>query len=103
MGRLGIISGTISLLAESLAANPTEKRLDTAFGQAQVFLTEKTAFISRHGTDPEHHILPHAINHAANFSALKAVGVTDVIAVNSTGSLKPNLPPGRLSYLMTLS
>lgn len=96
MGRLGIISGTVSLLAESLADNPTERRIDTAFGQAQVFLTERTAFIPRHGTDPDHHILPHGINHAANFSALQALDVTEVIAVNSTGSLKKSLPPGML-------
>ena len=96
MGRLGIISGTVALLAESLANHPEEKWIDTAFGRAQVFLTERTAFIPRHGTDANHHILPHTINYAANFSALQAVAVTEVIAVNSTGSLTASLPPGTL-------
>ena len=42
----------------------------------------------------DEYILPHQINHAANFSALKALGVEEVIAVHSTGSLKRALKPG---------
>lgn len=96
MARLGIISGTVTLQAERFADHPEERWIDTAFGQAQVFLTERTAFIPRHGTVADRYILPHAINHPANFSALKALGVEKVIAVNSTGSLKIGLPPGTL-------
>jgi 5'-methylthioadenosine phosphorylase len=96
MSRLGIISGTIYLQAEGIIDRPEERWVDTPFGRAQLFLTDQVAFISRHGTDPSNHILPHRINHGANFSALKAIGVEEVIAVNSTGSMKPPLRTGML-------
>jgi 5'-methylthioadenosine phosphorylase len=94
MSRLGIISGTIIL--QGIVDNPEDVRINTAFGPAQVFLTDRVAFIPRHGTGTSGHILPHLINHGANLSALKALGVEEVIAVNSTGSLKQALKPGML-------
>jgi 5'-methylthioadenosine phosphorylase len=94
--RLGIISGTIFLRTEGILDHPEERRIETEFGPAQVFLTEGVAFISRHGTDDAAYILPHRINHPANFLALKSLGVKEAIAVNSTGSLKRTLKPGML-------
>jgi purine nucleoside phosphorylase len=96
MARLGIISGTIFLQTEGIADHPEERRIETAFGSAQVFLTERVVSICRHGTDAASYILPHRINHPANFSALKSLGVEEVIAINSTGSLKQTLRPGML-------
>ncbi len=49
----------------------------------------------RHGNDPAEYILPHRINHLANLQAMKDMGVTEVIGINSTGSLK-NLYPGMI-------
>lgn len=96
MALLGIISGTIFLQVPGILDSPEERRVDTNHGPAQVFLTERVAFIARHGTSDEAYILPHRINHAANFSALKSLGVEEVIAVHSTGSLKRALKPGML-------
>jgi purine nucleoside phosphorylase len=48
-------------------------------------------FLSRHG--PEE-IPPHRINHRANIYALKKLEVSEVIGVNSVGSLKEEIPPG---------
>lgn len=94
MARIGVVSGTIYLQNTGILENPEERILKTPFGPAQVFLTDRIAFISRHGNDPERHILPHMINHPANLAALKTLDVREVIAVNSTGSLKRALEPG---------
>jgi 5'-methylthioadenosine phosphorylase len=51
------------------------------------------AFLPRHGPEG---IPPHRINHRANVYALKKLEVTEVIGVNSVGSLREELPPGRL-------
>ena len=94
MGLLGIISGTI--LLKEIAAELKENVIETPFGSARVFQGKNIASIARHGRDPRHPVLPHLINHAANLSALRQIGVRDVIAVNSTGSLKRALKPGML-------
>ena len=51
-------------------------------------------FVQRHRADPaQDYTLPHAINRPAVALALKAMGVTAVVAFNSVGSLQTNLPP----------
>ncbi|HUH65192.1 MAG TPA: MTAP family purine nucleoside phosphorylase [Syntrophales bacterium] len=94
MEPLGIISGIILLSGKGIFDGLAEKNLETAFGKANVFLSDSIAFIPRHGKDRKDHILPHRINHQANLQALADIGVKEVISVNSTGSLKKNLPPG---------
>jgi 5'-methylthioinosine phosphorylase len=42
-------------------------------------------FLARHGRD--HNIPPHQVNYRANLCALKALGVTDIIAVNAVGGI----------------
>ena len=66
------------------------------YGEALTTATDQMVFIVRHGDDPDEYILPHKINHHANLQALKDHGVTDVIGINSTGSLKKNLHPGMI-------
>jgi 5'-methylthioadenosine phosphorylase len=41
-------------------------------------------------------IPPHRINHRANLSAFKELGVSMIIGINSVGSLKPEIPPKTL-------
>ncbi len=104
MKPLGIVSGTIFLHGKGCFEDLREEWVETPFGRAQVFCSGGLALIPRHGTDPERHILPHRINHPANLAALKALGVEEVLGVNSTGSLKRRLKPGTLvvpdDYLM---
>ncbi|MCG6533774.1 MAG: MTAP family purine nucleoside phosphorylase [Syntrophales bacterium LBB04] len=64
------------------------------FGKSVVFLADKIALIPRHGNDPNLYVLPHMINHKANLQALKDLGVTEVVGINSTGSLRKDLCPG---------
>jgi 5'-methylthioadenosine phosphorylase len=92
---LGIISGTISL--DQLDHNNSKKILyETDFGKVSLSVSDEVILIHRHGIDPDNHILPHAINHRANFSAFKQLGVSSVIGVHSTGSLKVALKPGMM-------
>jgi 5'-methylthioadenosine phosphorylase len=95
MGLLGIISGTI--LLRDFERELQEELIETPFGTARVLVGRKFAYIARHGTDRRRPILPHLINHQANISALKHIGVDEIITVNSTGSLKKRLKPGMLA------
>jgi len=96
MGLLGVISGTIIMERSDLVKNSKFKLMKNEFGQALVLLSDKIALILRHGNDLDNHILPHMINHAANLLALKDLGVTEVVGINSTGSLKKDLCPGMI-------
>ncbi len=96
MKPLGIISGTLFMGKEGIFADLREETVETQFGLAQVFRSDKVAFIPRHGKDPHNHILPHLVNHRANLQALKDLGADEILGVNSTGSLKRRLNPGKL-------
>lgn len=104
MKPLGILSGTILLQDKGIFPDLTEELVETAFGEALVFRSPEVVLIPRHGKDPQRHIMPHLINHAANLQAMKALGVEEVIGVHSTGSLKRRLTPGMIvvpdDYLM---
>lgn len=52
----------------------------------------RVAFLPRHGRG--HRISPSELNARANIDVLKRLGVTDVLAVSSVGSLAEDRPPG---------
>lgn len=95
MGMLGIITGTIGR-DFSLFDHSEERVMKTVYGQTIVLIAHNCAVIPRHGRNRHQHILPHLINHQTNMKTLKDLGVDEVIAVNSTGSLKKSLKPGTL-------
>ena len=96
MKPLGIISGTLLLQGNGIFADLHEETVETEFGRAMVFCNTSIVFIARHGTDPRRHILPHLINHRANLTALKTLGVREILGIHSTGALKRRLKPGLL-------
>jgi 5'-methylthioadenosine phosphorylase len=96
MGLLGVISTKLVMERSDLFKNSVVKLMENEFGQASVFITDKIALILRHGNDPHNHILPHLINHRANLQAMKDTGVTEIVGINSTGSLKKDLCPGMI-------
>ncbi|WP_380781376.1 S-methyl-5'-thioadenosine phosphorylase [Sphingomonas sp. R86520] len=55
------------------------------------------AFLPRHGRG--HRISPSELNARANIDALKRLGVTDVLAVSSVGSLVEQRPPGSFTIV----
>lgn len=95
MPPLGIISGPM-LLKNHVLGRLKPRTVETPFGPATILLSNEIAFIPRHGLAGEPYILPHRINHAANMTALRDLGVRQVVSANSTGSLKTALSPGTL-------
>jgi len=96
MGILGVISTKLVMERSDLFKNSALTIMENEFGQASVFITDKIALILRHGNDSHNHILPHLINHRANLKALQDIGVTEIVSINSTGSLKKDLRPGMI-------
>ncbi len=74
---------------------------DTPFGapSGPILLGERAGqrllFLPRHG--PEHRIPPHKINYRANIWALKAQGVTDLVAIAAVGGITSSLSPGTIA------
>jgi 5'-methylthioadenosine phosphorylase len=89
---VGIIGGTILLERQALA-DARSQTLETPYGTADLDLGSlggrPVALVQRHGRKRDRP--PHRINHAANLAALASLGVRDVLALASTGALKPEL------------
>jgi 5'-methylthioadenosine phosphorylase len=95
MAPIGIISGTV-LHGASVFKDLRKEHVVNEFGRVTVHVSRRIAHISRHDGETGEYVLPHLVNHQANLTALKALGVRTVVAVNSTGSLKKSLPPGSI-------
>jgi 5'-deoxy-5'-methylthioadenosine phosphorylase len=97
---LGIVAGTGFYALDALDGSTTET-VETIHGQALV--TRGTwhgvpvVFLTRHG--PGHSVPPHLVDYRANVRALADLGCRDVVAVNVTGSIDPDLSPGDLLCL----
>ncbi len=78
-----------------------ERVFETPFGAASAPLQfgrlqgHTICFLARHGLG--HTLAPHRINYRANLWALKAAGVTKVLAVAAVGSMRRDLSPGRIA------
>jgi 5'-methylthioadenosine phosphorylase len=57
----------------------------------------RVSFLPRHGRG--HRIAPGALNARANIDALKRLGVTDLLAISSVGSLVEERPPGSFTIV----
>ncbi|MEV0584026.1 S-methyl-5'-thioadenosine phosphorylase [Nonomuraea sp. NPDC050310] len=94
---IGVIggSGFYSLLDDA-----EEIEVSTPYGPPSDVVTvgrigsRSVAFIPRHGRD--HRFPPHRIPYRANLWALRALGVTQVLAPSAVGSLRPEIGPGAL-------
>jgi purine nucleoside phosphorylase len=84
----GIIGGS-GLLSIGRDAS---QLIRTSAGSVTVYKNPTHYFLQRHGIDTP----PHRINHRANLLALKDLGITEIIAVSSVGSLKDVIKPGDL-------
>lgn len=97
---LGIIAGT-GFYDLGALEDTTEQTVTTGHGDARVTTGTwhglPVVFLTRHGAG--HSVPPHLVNYRANIRALADLGVRDVVAVNVTGSIDPDLRPGDLLVL----
>lgn len=93
---IGIIGGSGVYEITQKADSCSKKVVKTDYGEVTVSILEifskKIAFIPRHAQG--HSIPPHKINYRANIDALRNVGVTQIIATNSVGSMNIDMAPG---------
>ncbi|RWR30134.1 S-methyl-5'-thioadenosine phosphorylase [Sinirhodobacter populi] len=94
---IGVIGGS-GLYEIAGLEEPRWQRVETPFGPpSDEILTGRLegvemAFLPRHGRGHVH--TPTSVPYRANIFALKALGVTDVVAVSAVGSLKEAYAPG---------
>ena len=99
---LGIIAGS-GLQRLTHLENVRREIVRTPFGEPSCAVTlgelagVEVAFINRHGYG--HTLAPHQINFRANIWAMQKIGVTNVCAVGSVGSLREDIQPGQLVVL----
>ncbi len=93
MNPLGLIAGSAygDLLSEKDAKI---EKVSSDFGEVSVWVSSSLVLLPRHGL--ENNIPPHRINHKANMVAFKKLGISKIIGINSTGSLRKSLPPKSL-------
>jgi 5'-methylthioadenosine phosphorylase len=89
--RTGIIAGS-GLLGISLFPDAKTTTVSTPYGKVKALVDNKICFIQRHGKD----LPPHKINHKANISAMKRLGIRRIISLASVGSLRREIKPGDL-------
>ncbi len=87
------ISGGTNILNLKVLEEVEELKVKTPFGEANIDVGEvrgmKIALLRRHGKKND--IPPHRINHAANFWALKELGVKYVLGMGSVGCLRKEI------------
>lgn len=89
--KIAFISGT-SIVKSDLFAAWEVRTIETPYGPVTYKAHGDFVLINRHGYEfPKP---PHSINYRANIRALADLGFTDVVSLNSVGSLDPDLPPG---------
>ncbi len=96
MKRIGVLSGTTMMERSRLLHSCQPRTIQTPCGEVAAMIGNDIVFILRHGQNPDEYILPHLVNYQANLQALQSLSVTEVIGVNSTGSLKKELSPGTI-------
>jgi 5'-methylthioadenosine phosphorylase len=94
---IGIIGGTGVYDIVNESDNEEKKIVKTEYGvnpEVSILNIEgkEIAFLPRHSAG--HSFPPHKINYKANISALKNLGVNQIIATNSVGSVNVDIAPG---------
>lgn len=90
MSLIAIVGGTGLTELDGLSIRES-RTVETRYGPPSAALEfgrfgeQEVVFLARHGKG--HRLPPHQINYRANITALKSVGVTDIIAVNAVGGI----------------
>ena len=91
--KVAFISGT-SIVNSDLFSSWEVKTVETKHGPLTYKQHGEHVLINRHGYDFP--LPPHSINYHANIRGLADLGFTDLVSLNSVGSLKADLPPGTM-------
>lgn len=89
--KVAFISGT-SIVNSTLFSSWDVRTVETKYGEVRYKARDDHVLVNRHGY--AFPLPPHSINYRANISALASLGISDVVSLNSVGSLKRELPPG---------
>ena len=94
--QLAVIGGTgVYKLAQldDVETREVETRFGAPSGPLRIgrLLGQRVAFLARHGEG--HSVPPHRINYRANLAALKQVGATRVLALNTVGGITERYGP----------
>ncbi|MCG6537516.1 MAG: purine phosphorylase, partial [Syntrophales bacterium LBB04] len=84
------IAGT-SMVSALIFDRWEKAAVQTPYGEVLLRRTAGHVYLQRHGAQK---VPPHKINHLANVWALKSLKVRKVVAINSVGSLRPEIKPG---------
>jgi 5'-methylthioadenosine phosphorylase len=87
---IAFIGGT-SLIDSTIFRSWPQKKVKTPYGVVTLQKEQSSIFLQRHGNPP---LPPHRVNHKANIWAMKHLGVQEILAINSVGSLKLTIKPG---------
>lgn len=94
---LGIVGGS-GLYHMSELSSQEPLSAETPFGVVDVIAGLlngcRVIFLPRHGRD--HRVPPHKVNYRANIWAMKRLGVSTVLAVNTVGGIAPSAAPGTI-------
>ncbi len=91
--KVAFVSGT-SIVNSELFRNWEVRTISTSYGDVTYKQRGDQVLINRHGYGfPKP---PHSINYRANIRGLADLGFTDIVSLNSVGSLKEQLTPGSL-------
>jgi 5'-methylthioadenosine phosphorylase len=93
MARLAVVAGH-TLLGLDVEAGRRRREVATPWGRATVLEGRDHLLLQRHGLDG--YVAPHAIEHRANLWALAELGADRVLAIGSTGALRPEIEVGTL-------
>jgi 5'-methylthioadenosine phosphorylase len=99
---IGVIGGT-GVYDPKLFRNVQEVEVNTPYGSPSSAFTigelsgRQVAFLARHG--PKHTIRPTDVNSRANICAFKKLGVQQILAISTVGSLKEEYKPGDLAFI----
>jgi len=91
--KVGFISGT-SIIHSDLFASWENRSIQTAYGRVHYKGRGEHVILNRHGSSAP--LPPHSINYRANIRALADLGFTEIVSLNSVGSLKVALTPGTI-------
>ncbi len=91
--KIAFVSGT-SIVNSDLFADWKTHSATTKYGTINYKAHGDHVILNRHGSGFP--LPPHSINYRANIRALADLGFTDILSLNSVGSLRLNLTPGTI-------